>query len=231
MRTLSLLLLISFGLSAQTDPNAHAWYMYFGDHPVGNSRFGIHLEGQWRRANLGLTWQQLLLRPALNFQLNKKVMLTGGYGFVETYRYGDYPARENFPEHRVFEQALITQKLFGQEFQNRLRFEQRNILGYAARYENRFRYMLRTNVPLPVDHRRYYLGLYDEVFYNFGENVQFNVFDQNRAYVALGWNMGHQTRLEVGFMEQTVQHRDGKVIEHNHTLQVAVYSKLPFGHH
>lgn len=231
MRLLPVFLLAAGALAAQVDDNAHAWFMYFGDHAFGKSRFGAHLEGQWRRANLGLTWQQLLLRPALNFQLHPKVMLTGGYGFIETYRYGDFPARERFSEHRAFEQAQITQRFLGLDWQNRLRLEQRHILGYAARYENRFRYMLRTNIPLPWDDHRYYVGVYDEVFYNFGRNVARNVFDQNRAYIALGRHLGHQTRLELGFMEQTVQHRDGKVFEHNHTLQVAIYSKLPFGRH
>jgi len=229
MRFAALLLLAAMSLNAQVDNNAHGWYMYFGDQPIGNSRWGAHLEGQWRRADLGLTSQQILLRPALNFQLNKKVMLTGGYGFVETYRYGDYPVKSNFPEHRTYEQAQITQKFLGLDFQNRLRLEQRHILGSSARYENRFRYMLRINIPLK--NKRYYIGLYNEVFYNFGKNVAFNVFDQNRAYVALGRNMAHQTRIEIGFMEQTVQHRDGRVFEHNHTLQVAIYSKLPVGRH
>lgn len=212
---------------AQTDNNANGWYMYFGDHAFGKSRFGVHLEGQWRRADLGLKWQQLLLRPALNFQLNKKVALMGGYGFVETYRYGDFPVRSRFPEHRLFEQATITQRAFGLDWQNRLRLEQRYFRGFAQRYENRFRYMLRTNIPLG---KKYYVGLYDEVFYNFGKNVAFNVFDQNRAYIALGRNLARQTRFEVGFMEQTVQQRSGRVFEHNHTFQVAIYSRMPFGH-
>ena len=225
MRALLVCLVVASGAGAETDNNANGWYMYFGDHAFGKSRFGAHLEGQWRRTDLGLKWQQLLLRPALNFQLNKKVMLTGGYGLVETHRYGDFPAREKFLEHRTFEQATITQRFLKVDWQNRLRLEQRHILGYAARYENRFRYMLRTNVPLS---KKYYLGLYDEVFYNFGKNVAFNVFDQNRAYIALGRNLPKQTRFEVGFMEQTVQQRSGRVFEHNHTLQVAIYSRMPF---
>lgn len=230
MKSALVLLLAAGGLSAQNDHNAHAWFMYFGDHGLGKSRFGVHWEGQWRRAELGRTWQQLLLRPALNFQLNKKVMLTGGYGFIDTHRYGDFPAREKFGEHRLYEQVQVTQRFLGLDWQNRLRLEQRHILGFAARYENRFRYMLRTNIPLPWGDQRYYLGLYNEVFYNFGKNVAFNVFDQNRAYVALGRQLPKQTRLEIGFMEQTLQQRNGRVFEHNHTLQVAIYSRLPFGH-
>ena len=226
---------------AATDNNTNGWYMYFGDHPIAKTRWGIHLEGQWRRTELGLKWQQLLLRPGVNFQLTKKVALTGGYGFIQTHRYGDFPAAAAFPEHRFFEQATITQRVWKLDFQNRLRFEQRNI-GVMTRqadgafdrtgwrYENRFRYMLRTNIPLPVaGGKKYYLGLYDEVMFNYGKNVAFNVFDQNRAYIALGRNLPKATRLEVGFMEQTIQHRDGRVFEHNHTLQIAIYSRLPFG--
>lgn len=230
MKLLFAVIIATAGLQAQSDHNANGWYMYFGDHSFGKSKFGAHLEGQWRRARLGLAWQQLLLRPALNYQLNKNVMLTAGYGFIETHRYGDYPAKEKFSENRFYEQVQITKRLVGLDWQNRLRFEQRNILGFAARYENRFRYMLRTNVPLPWADKKYYLGLYNEVFYNYGKNVAFNVFDQNRAYVALGRTIAKQTRLEVGFMEQTIQQRNGKVFEHNHTLQVAIYSRLPFGH-
>jgi hypothetical protein len=231
MKTPFVFLITAAALCAQVDHNADAWFMYFGDHPFGRSRFGAHLEGQWRRTKLGLAWQQQLLRPARNYQLSKTVMLTGGYCFVETYRYGDYPAQERFPEHRVFEQMQINSKFLGADWSNRLRLEQRNILGYAARYENRFRYMLRATIPLRWDQGNYYLGVYDEIFINFGRNVAFNTFDQNRAYVALGRHLGRQTRLEIGFMEQTVQQRNGRIFENNHTLQVAIFSKLPFGGH
>jgi hypothetical protein len=212
---------------AQVDNNANAWYMYFGDHAFGKSRWGAHLEGQWRRTDLGLKWQQLLLRPAVNYQLHPKVMLTAGYAFVDTHRYGDYPARERFPEHRLYQQAQINQRWKGIDWQNRFRLEQRFIRGFAQRYENRVRYMLRANIPIAKS--KFYLGAYNEIFYNWGQDVAFNVFDQNRAYVALGRQMKKQTRWEIGFLEQTIQQRNGRVFEHNHTLQVAIFSRLPFG--
>ena len=231
-RTLSLVVLAGLLAArpavAQTDHNAHAWLDYFGDHPLGASRFEAHLEAQVRRAELGASGQQLLLRPGVNYQLRPRVSLTGGYGFVETYPYGDYPVARRFPEHRLFEQVQVTPHGWGLDWQNRFRLEQRHIGGAAARYENRFRYMLRTNVP--VGHGgRYYLSLYDEVFYNFGAAVAENTFDQNRAAVMVGRSLTKSNRFEVGFMEQTLQHRDGRVMEHNHTLQVALYSRVPFG--
>ncbi|MEI9814379.1 MAG: DUF2490 domain-containing protein [Acidobacteriota bacterium] len=72
----------------------------FGDHPIAKSKWGVHLEGQWRRTDLGLKWQQLLLRPGVNYQLTKNILLTGGYGFVESYPYGDFRNPAAAPEHR-----------------------------------------------------------------------------------------------------------------------------------
>jgi len=46
------------------DVNAHLWLMYFGDHPVKKTKFGVHLEAQARRTNLGGQWQQFMVRRA-----------------------------------------------------------------------------------------------------------------------------------------------------------------------
>jgi hypothetical protein len=214
--------------------------MYFGDHPIkAGSPWGIHLEGQWRRADLGLKWQQLLLRPAVNYQVSKNVSLSFGYGFVESHPYGDNPSLGNTPEHRVYEQLSIVRRIGKLDFTNRFRLEQRNIGVLAAqpgggydvdhyRYENRIRYQLRTTIPFSTGSRNY-LALANEIKFNFGKNVDGNVFDQNRAYAAYGRNLGHQTNLELGFLEQTIQRRGGVHFEHNHTLQVAIYCRLPLG--
>ena len=54
------------------DHNAHGWFNYFGDHPISDSKWGLHLEGQYRRHNVITQWQQLLLRPGVNYQLTPK---------------------------------------------------------------------------------------------------------------------------------------------------------------
>jgi hypothetical protein len=220
---------LTFCLSAQIDNNANAWFMYFGDHAFGQSKFGAHLEGQWRRSNLSLAPQQLFVRPALNFQLRPKLMLTAGYAFAKTHRYGSFPPQKVFDEHRIYQQIQVQNRWLGLDWQNRLRFEQRHILGFAARYENRFRYALRANIPLRWGGGKNYVAIYDEIFFNYGKQVGANVFDQNRAYVAWGHHLSKQQRFEIGFMEQTLQQRSGRVTEHNHTLQLALYSRLPFG--
>ncbi|MEW5975651.1 MAG: DUF2490 domain-containing protein [Acidobacteriota bacterium] len=241
---LSVLLTCLIGVStasAQTpgrvsDHNANGWFMYFGDHPLGD-RWGIHLEGQWRRHEVVKRWQQLLLRPGVNFRVNEHISVTGGYAFVETHPYGDFPARSRFPEHRLFQQVILRQPLAAKvSLQHRYRLEQRFLGVIAAggtppkveswRFENRFRYLLRAD--LPFGPSGWYLGLYDEIFVNFGKNAAANLFDQNRAYGAVGKKLGEHFKLEVGYLNQIVAQRSGRVLEFNHTLQVGLISVLPF---
>lgn len=212
--------------------------MYFGDHPVGpaSSKWGIHLEGQWRRHNVVTQWQQLLLRPGVNYEVSKNLMLTFGYGHVSTNRYGDFPTAVPFPEHRIFQQALLRQAVGKWAISHRYRLEER-FLGEMRvlpggerervrwRHENRFRYMFRIMRPIKGP---WGIAIYDEPFLNFGHNVAANVFDQNRAYVALTHTLGKSSRLELGYMNQIIQQRNGRIFENNHTLQLAIYSTKAF---
>jgi hypothetical protein len=221
------------------DSNGNLWTNYVGDHQIGSGPWGIHLEAQMRRADMGDHWQQLLLRPGVNYTISPTLSLSAGYAFVDTYRYGDFPAVATFPEHRLWEQVTWTHKGASLEWIHRFRLEQRRIgemgLGddgdYEVknfRFENRFRYMLRTSIPLTSSGRTY-LALWDEVFFNFGSNVSRNYFDQNRAFVGLGYKVTPTNRLEAGFLEQTLQRRGGNIWENNHTLAIWWLSKTPFG--
>ncbi len=220
------------------DSNGNLWLNYVGDHPFSGTPWGLHLEAQTRRAELGNTWQQLLIRPGINYAVNEKLSISAGWAYVETHPYGDYPAKHSFPEHRAWEQVQYTSRALGLDWQHRFRLEQRwigemknfsgNWVVQNRRYENRARYMLRTTVPIS-ENKKNYVALWDEVFVNFGTNVQGNVFDQNRAFIGLGRKMTDTTRVEVGFLEQTVHRRFGTIWENNHTLCVWVLSRWPFG--
>ncbi len=221
------------------DSNGNLWLNYVGDHPLFGTPWGLHLEVQNRREELGREWQQLLIRPGLNYQISPTVAVSAGWAYVRTYPYGDFPADTEFPEHRAWEQVTHRFEALGLEWQQRLRLEQRWIgemagserAGYDLenwRYENRVRYLLRTTLPL-TENKKTYLALWNETFVNFGSNVSGNVFDQNRAFVGLGRKLGEFTRLEIGFMEQTVQRRGGEIWEHNHTPSIWLTSVWPFG--
>jgi hypothetical protein len=221
-------------LPRRVDPNFNSWFMYFGDHPVSD-KWQVHLEGQWRRHDFASKWQQLLLRPAINYKVHNDVLLTAGYGFIRSYPYGDFPSREATPEHRIYQQLQLTHRAGKFGFLHRYRLEQRwNGLAQPDgrqgprqfRYGNRFRYMFRAQVPVS---EKYFIALYDEILVGFGRNAPVSPFDQNRAYAAVGKHLGKATRVEVGYLNQTLIQRSGAVRENNHTFQLAIFSAIPFG--
>jgi len=234
-----LLLLSPFSVTAQeriSDHNFNGWFTYFGDHPVAGSKWGIHLEGQLRRNDFVTKWQQLLLRPGVNYQVSKAVTLTAGYAFVRSNTYSEFAAPAPVSmEHRLWQQAWIRYRTGRINWSTRLRFENRFLGapdprngGTKYRFENRFRAW--QQIKIPIAPKKYFTA-YDE-FWVYVKPYQSNsLFDQNRAYVALGFDLKPTLRLEVGYMNQTLLVRSGSRLEYNHTIVVSLFSTAPFFRH
>lgn len=219
--------------------NTNAWLMYFGNHKV-SERVGLHAEVQWRRSDTFSKSQQLLLRTGLDYYLKPDIRFTLGYAFIETYPYGDFAVPNAFPEHRIWQQLFLQQNLGKIKLSHRYRLEQR-MIGNAStgkfengRFENRVRYMAKATVNISNGSHPVFAALYDEVFINFGKDVGYNIFDQNRLYGALGYSISETFKVEVGYLYQIILLRnlDGTSlknrIENNTTLQVGLFSNLSF---
>lgn len=222
--------------------NNNCWFMYFGDHKFSN-QLGVHLEVQVRKNDVIQNPQQLLLRTGLNYHINDQIMASIGYCFVETYPYGKFPVPVQFPENRFWEQLQIKNQYGIFEWISRFRLEQRfskvpiiNLSSAAyepgdAVYTNRFRSLNRVSIPLKgkmINDKTFYISAYDEFFISYGKNVAANLFDQNRAYFALGYKIPKIGRLEIGYMYQAILKGDGIKIENNNTLQLGFISTFNF---
>jgi hypothetical protein len=227
----------SFGQNNRlNNSNQIGWYTYFGTFKL-SKKLGLHTEYQFRRSQLITDWQQSLLRLGLNYQLHPAVQVRVGYGWIETFPYGEFPLNgfgKQFTEHRIFQMAQLSQKVGKVDFSHRFMLEQRFVGKYSdaqATKESEFpllhriRYMVRMQVPLKgneIQDRTPYLAVYDEVFIGFGQNVNANVFDQNRIGVLLGYRFSKNFRLEGGYLNQTLQFGreiNGKnVFQHNNGL-------------
>ena len=201
------------------ETNSIGWYTFTGSFKL-NQKFGIHSEYQWRRDNTITDWQQSLLRLGVNYQLNSKIQLRLGYGWIETFPYGTTPINsfgKDFTEHRLFQVATLTDKISIVELSHRFMLEQRWIGRYSTEnltkeneylFANRLRYLFKIQIPLKgktlVD-KTPYLAVYDEIFIGFGENVNENVFDQNRLGLVLGYRFNKAFRMEAGYLNQILQ--------------------------
>ncbi len=195
------------------------WYNYFGTFKV-SEKVGIHTEYQWRRDEFVIKWQQGLARVGVNYQLSPTVLFRVGYAFIETYPYGELPINgfgKSFSEHRLFQMAQLSHKEGIADFSHRFMLEQRFVGRYtsAALTEedeypllSRLRYMMRLQVPLKGSEMKDntpYFALYDEIFIGFGKNVNANIFDQNRIGILLGYRFNKNIRVELGYLNQTLQ--------------------------
>jgi len=214
--------------------------MYFGDHPFGESRWGVHFDGQLRMEGVADTNNQVLLRPGVNFDVNETVQISGGYAFIDTKNLLDDGSRFDKPENRLWEQLILRQPIGRTRLVHRYRLEQRfigrveanaaatggRVAGYT--HQNRFRYFLKATRPLGESSRAY-AAFYNELMVSFGNNVASNFFDQNRTYGAVGFRFEGIGSLELGYLLQIVQRPSGMVFEYNHTLQIGLFSSRPIG--
>jgi hypothetical protein len=215
------------------DFNQHLWVSYSGDHPV-SGKWGVHFDAQWRRSDLGVIWQQYQLRPAVNYEFSKAVLFTAGYAWTKSYPYGDFPGRTGFPEHRIYQQLLVTHSLGSLRLQHRSRLEQRFIKYPDPQprtwtYQNRFRYLIKAEVPLTKDadgNVEWYIPAFDEILIGIPPNYGARPFDQNRVFLGIGKAVSG-AKVEVGYMNQFLGQRNGRIFEFNNTIFMTVTSSVP----
>jgi hypothetical protein len=219
----------------QTSHQSHSWLMFFGNHRL-TDKWSLHTEYQWRRAEGIKDWQQSLARIGIDYRVKDNVIVSGGYGHIVTYPYGDFPVAATFIEHRAWEQLMLSHHSGRVIFQHRYRLEQRwleNMIKTPTQsytrdgflYSNRFRYKFTLTIPLnkaKISQGSVFTVLYDEPFLSFGKNIKYNIFDQNRLYAAVGYQLNSHANIQAGYLNQIILKPAGNKQEMNHTLQAAL---------
>jgi hypothetical protein len=200
---------------------------------VKNSKhWGLLFDAQFRSADQLRYLRNPLLRPAVNYYFDKNKQVAVGYLFTGTHRKTE--AENIFRiEQRIFEQFIVTHKIGNNKtLQHRFRLEQRfvNSQGNQDKYfAQRLRYFARAIVPLKKDSvftKGTFVGLQNEVFVNVQNKAKLNgqFFDQNRAYVSIGYRLNKMIDLETGYLNQYINQAEGYTF--NHVLQLALYTRF-----
>ena len=191
--------LLLFGLTFQMQAQGSDvgnWLIYIGNKKV-NSRFNLHNEIQYRNYDAIGDLEQLLLRTGLGytFKDNSSNLLLG-YGYIVSENYKDENDKYAINEHRIFQQFTSSQTIGSIKIQHRYRFEQRFV---ERDFKQRFRYFVSFNIPLKIKkNTQTYLSVYNEIFMNTNSPV----FDRNRLYGGIGYNINNNIRIEIGYMNQ-----------------------------
>ena len=220
--------LTSLFAQKQIDDQVHGWVAYQGNHHL-STKFDLHTEYQWRRADGFADWQQSLTRIGLDYKLNPSVTISGGYGWILTYPYGSQPIANRTNENRLWQQVILKQPIGNFQVQHRYRLEQRWI---DNQFKQRMRYRAQVLIPLQksfVDKQQgWFLNLNDEVFLGVGSGIGKNILDQNRFIGAVGYQFNKDFSMQMGYLNQFVIKPDGLHMERNHTLWTAITYNLDF---
>ena len=198
MAALTGMLLLPYIATAQSSDFGN-WLIYIGSKKV-NSKWNIHNEVQYRNYDAIGDLEQLLLRTGVGYNLsenNHNVLL--GYGYILSQNYvADAQEKTDVNEHRIFQQFTSKQKIGKVSLSHRYRFEQRFV---EADFKMRLRYFLALKIPLIKSEAvpaKLYVSAYNEVFLN----TESSVFDRNRVYAGLGYQLHKNVRIEAGYMNQ-----------------------------
>jgi len=188
-------------ISAAVESDGQGWFLATARGPIARD-WRLYLEAQPRIDGDGL--RQLILRPALGYQVTSVWSLWQGYGWT--------PSLDPFTgENRIFQQSLVETPRGELPFAltNRTRLEQRWIED-ASGVSLRARHMLRAVLPIDAA-PAWALVAYDEPFVTLNTTTRGPAagFDQNRAFFGLSRTLGAGMRLEFGYLNQFVETPSG----------------------
>ena len=175
------------------------------------SSFLAHLEVQPRFADLDEAGHidQLILRPAVGYQLTENLSIWQGYAWVGNYNQRHTPPQSPFfEESRIYQQVLCTRKFDSFKITSRTRLEERWI-EHVDSTAVRFRTALRGMYPLPMA-PEWALVASDEIFVNIntvGVRGPAAGFDQNRVFVGINRTFSQYVNVDVGYQNQLLNSR------------------------
>lgn len=230
-------LTIFAGEMANAQSQFSGWVANFSTFKLSN-KFSIHFDGQLRSTDQLEHISTLLLRTGLNVHVKKNMIATAGYAYIHNRRVISNVSGYA-PEHRLWQQFIVSHPIAGTTLSHRFRLEQRFISKSVVEdnelknegnvFANRIRYFFRGLIPIggKLQPGRPFFGVQNEVFVNLGDKSGVNgeFFDQNRVYLSFGFRASTELDLEVGYLNQYINGRND-AFTNNHIVQVAAYLRL-----
>ncbi len=196
------------------------WAPVYLNFPVSGPVKG-YMEANPRFSDDASQINQLLLRPAIGYQLTPTISLWQGYAWVANYE----PTYKQ--EHRIFQQLIYNNQFSTFTLFSRSRLEERWIqdaIGTAVRA----RTMLRGTFPLPAS-PALAIAVYDEIFVNLNTIRQGPEagFEQNRFFLGLNYTFSPNLNVDAGYQLQIINTPlSGTVNQANHILLLQFFINL-----
>ena len=233
--------LYCFSISSQAQTKSVAtvqqiWTGYFNQARFSN-KWGSWIDLQLRtKEDFFTDFSVSIVRGGLTYYLNDVTKLTVGDAWINFFP-GDNHKGVSQPEHRPWQQIQWHTNYAKTKSMQLLRLEQRfrrKILNDSTLAEgNSFNFRLRYNflfqVPLngsTIKKGDFSFILNNEVQINFGKQVVYNTFDQNRFFIGFAYHVNPKDNLQFGYLNVFQQMASGSSYRDTHAARIYYYHNL-----
>jgi hypothetical protein len=225
--------LLSFRLTAQTkakevNVQSQSWIGENGTLRF-SKKFGMIADLHMRRNNFFADPSFYFVRTGLDYWINENITAVLGYG--QMWLAPVNPAWHHFvQEHRIYQQIQMFSKIGKITLLNRIRNEQRwqekivnDKFTHDYKFTDRVRYLLSFTIPVFDNKQLPSLVLSDELAVQFGKEVVYNSFDQNRLFIGIKLPVCQALSFDMGYMLFTQEKSTGYQYDKNHTCRLFFY--------
>lgn len=220
-----------------TETDNQLWFGAFNQTRF-SERWGFWADGHYRmKGDFVDDFGLFIIRGGPMFYLTDDVRITAAYGYIGIGPEGTRTITQ--PEHRPWQQvqwfvrrpqARLIQAIRLEE-RFRRRIEEGSRLGDGYDYNPRLRYNF--SLFLPLTKKKFAPGglqflLNNEVMFNFGKNIIYNHFDQNRFFAGLVYQVNPQVQIQAGYLNVYIQLPAGNVFRNQHNARIFYVHNLDF---
>jgi len=202
-----------------------------------SKRFGIWTDLHLRTKDQFVNrLHQSLGRIGVTYYLTNDLRFTFAYCFA--YNFPEEGFKAHRVEHRPWQQIFFKQEYHKVQTIQMLRLEERyiqNVVNDVATndysYKTRLRYSYMVLFPFTkngIQPKSVFGVLNNEVFFNFGKNVIYNVFDQNRFFAGAGYQVNKASSVHLGYMNIYQQLDAGNKYTNSHCIRLFFYHNIDF---
>ena len=213
-----------------------AWFGVYTKYRF-NDRWAYHGEYHARLRDGINEMGQVYLRFGATYRIKRYLDFT--LGVVTPFYWAPNPDGENIdnvvPQYRIWQQAILATPFDHIKVLHQLRMEQRWRRDYleGSPFELTYRFRYKLTVYIPLNHQDFgpntlFLALYEEIFMQAGKSVIYNHFEDNRAFVGLGYNLDEKFQFQAGYMNSYRHDKAPYKYQVRHIGRISVIHHLDF---
>lgn len=220
----------------QTSSVEQVWMGYFNQTRLSD-KWGVWLDVHLRtKEDFFTNFSQGIIRAGLTYYLTDDAKLTAGYAYVNHFP-ADNHKNISQPEHRPWQQIQWHNRYTKLRIMQWFRLEERwrrkilndDVLGEGYTFNFRARYNFFSQFALSKKkfqpHSLSFV-INDEVHVNFGRQVIYNYFDQNRLFLGFNYHINSHDNLQVGYMNLFQQLAAGNHYRSIHVARIFYFHNL-----